>query len=168
MRYRINIALFVAMMAVASCGGGSQGIPLGNSAPVTTDGNGVAHGAPIQYATEFPDSLPHDALQPWEELGSDGKVISVTGASSEFLEGPQTHFESGDISEYNGALRIASGDLGTGNLSYAMESNDPNKSTVFDYNDDDQLIQITYPQGRWLGYTYNAAGQRKTMTNQLG
>lgn len=36
------------------------------------------------------------------------------------------------------------------------------------YDANDRLQQITYPSNRWLRYTYNAAGQRASMTDQLG
>jgi len=45
---------------------------------------------------------------------------------------------------------------------------DTNGTTTFEYDANDQLGKITYPQNRWLTYAYNTAGQRATMTNQLG
>lgn len=36
------------------------------------------------------------------------------------------------------------------------------------YDASDRLQRITYPGNRWLEYTYNAAGQRAAMTDQLG
>jgi YD repeat-containing protein len=39
---------------------------------------------------------------------------------------------------------------------------------TLDYYPDDRLRRITYPGSRWLEYTYNAAGQRASMTDQLG
>jgi RHS repeat-associated protein len=52
-----------------------------------------------------------------------------------------------------------------GNLVFAIEDTD---TTALDYDAKDRLENITYPGGRYLEYTYNAAGKRASSTNQLG
>jgi RHS repeat-associated protein len=39
---------------------------------------------------------------------------------------------------------------------------------ILTYDTSDRLQRITYPGDRWLDYTYNSAGQRESMTDQLG
>ena len=39
---------------------------------------------------------------------------------------------------------------------------------TLEYDASDRLQRITYPDNRWLEYTYNAAEQRASMTDQLG
>lgn len=52
-----------------------------------------------------------------------------------------------------------------GNLTSYM---DRTGTTVLTYNERDRLIRITYPEDRYLAYTYDSAGRRTTCTNQLG
>ena len=54
---------------------------------------------------------------------------------------------------------------GRGDLTAA--SNNTGRITL-DYYPDDRLQRITYPGDHWLEYTYNPAGQRASMTDQLG
>src|ERR1019366_8927684 len=39
---------------------------------------------------------------------------------------------------------------------------------TLDYYTNDRLRRITYPGNRWLEYTYDTAGRRSSMTDQLG
>ncbi len=45
---------------------------------------------------------------------------------------------------------------------------DPLGSTIQEYDSNDRLIKITYPGNHWLAYTYDDAGRRTSMTNELG
>jgi RHS repeat-associated protein len=52
-----------------------------------------------------------------------------------------------------------------GNLTQAV---DAYGTTAFTYNSDDYLTRIAYPGGRWLQFTYDAAGRRASSLDQLG
>ena len=45
---------------------------------------------------------------------------------------------------------------------------DPLGATTQEFDADGRLAKITYPGNRWLGYTYDPAGRRALMTNELG
>ena len=109
-----------------------------------------------------------DSVENWtyDELGNPEIWTNRRGTPINYIYDPNSGFITSKICE--GSTWIDYEYDERDNLVLAIESNDPNKATVFDYNDDDQLIQITYPQERWLAYTYNDTGQRETMTNQLG
>ena len=53
-----------------------------------------------------------------------------------------------------------------GNLTAA--SNYTGRITLDYFPANDRLQRITYPGNRWLEYSYDAAGRRRTMTDQLG
>ena len=52
-----------------------------------------------------------------------------------------------------------------GNLDYTV---DPNGTTDFTYDTNAFLVRIDYPGNHWLGYSWNEAGQRTALTNELG
>ncbi|MBC8422924.1 hypothetical protein H8E07_02260, partial [bacterium] len=48
------------------------------------------------------------------------------------------------------------------------ESVDPTGTTTFTHDANDYLTRIDYPDDRFLGYAYDAAGRRASMTDELG
>ena len=52
-----------------------------------------------------------------------------------------------------------------GNLTTTV---DATGTTTYTYDGNEYLIQIDYPGGRWLKFTYDSAGRRSTSLNQLG
>jgi YD repeat-containing protein len=51
---------------------------------------------------------------------------------------------------------------------YLLSATDSQGTTTLNYDDNNQLTQITYPNGRSLSYSYDAAGRRTQMVNQDG
>ncbi|KKM61475.1 hypothetical protein LCGC14_1531370 [marine sediment metagenome] len=41
-------------------------------------------------------------------------------------------------------------------------------TVVLDYDDNDRLGRVTYPDGLWVGYGYDAAGRRSSVTDHTG
>jgi len=66
-------------------------------------------------------------------------------------------FTSGERTEYFWDSR--------GNLDYTV---DASGTTDFTYDANDFLVRIDYPGGHWLAYAWNQAGQRTSLTNELG
>ena len=52
-----------------------------------------------------------------------------------------------------------------GNLDYTV---DASGTTDFTYDANDFLVRIDYPGDHWLAYEWNEAGQRTSLTNELG
>ena len=115
-----RFAIITCLLVIAGCVGADQRLPIQQQVPDTAIETGSQVDGQIQLTQNFPTTLPVDTVQPWEEMSNDGKVISATGAASEFNAGTQTDSTSGDTSSWNGTLRMASGDSGGGELSYAM------------------------------------------------
>jgi RHS repeat-associated protein len=76
---------------------------------------------------------------------------------------------------YDTSGRLASETFADGSqMTYHYEGNtlsyttDPSGTTTLTYYGDDQLKQITYPDGSFLHYSYDAGGRRSQMVDQTG
>ena len=107
-----------------------------------------------------------DSVENWsyyDESGNPATWTSRRGTPVNYVYDPNSGAITAKI--YQDSSRVDYIYDNRGNLISAM---DINGTTTFDYDTDDQLTRITYPGNRWLDYTYNDAGQRESMTNQLG
>jgi len=104
------LLVLLAMAFYSGCGG--------SNAPGTTPGHGHLQDSP---ASQWPSVLPVDAVQPWEVVDESGKVNSGINADSQFLAGVEyTVASATGVSDNSEAARISTGDVGSGQLSYAM------------------------------------------------
>src|SRR5262249_28054571 len=110
--------------------------------------------------TSYPDAsveriVPDAVGDPAGFTSRDGAVISYTrNAAGQVLS---RTFADGTHQDYAYDAR--------GNLRTAT---DATSTTTFDYDAGDRLTRVTYPDGRFLAYTYDAAGRRARMVDQDG
>ncbi|MCB1219089.1 MAG: PKD domain-containing protein [Planctomycetales bacterium] len=107
LRFISILAMSITAIACYSCSVGRQ--------PVEQASFGQLQGAqPVDMQAVWPDSIPQDRMQPWEELGADGYVIpagkgtSAINLESEFIPGVERFSSSGDVNDNGEASRIAS------------------------------------------------------------
>ena len=122
LKLAIAALLAVLILGLLACGQGSRRVPV-------MSGIGAQQaGAPVaveQPAITWPEGLPEDTAQPWEELDADGNVVPPKGASnlnfdSIFASGIERYLEAGDVSDYGEASSFASGAPGEELVSYAI------------------------------------------------
>ncbi|MCB1188452.1 PQQ-binding-like beta-propeller repeat protein [bacterium] len=145
---RLALGLFPVLFA-AACSSGLSGQQASPEPPLTVEWT-----AP---ATEFPLSLPQDAMQPWEEVARDASAID---AGSEFTAGRDWFMASpAGVSENGEAARIeaAAGESSYGIWRVPLAGNEPGTLSI-DANllessqgdpSEYYLAVANYGTGRW-------------------
>jgi len=124
-KFILQATVFVALISIialfAACGQGSKRVPT-----ISTIGTQQAAELPVmQQQVRWPEGLPEDSVQPWEELDANGYVMPPKAASNLnfatiFASGIERYLEAGDVSDYGEASSFASGAPGGEEVSYAI------------------------------------------------
>jgi len=125
---KLALAVFIGLLflGLLACGHGKRAVmtpQLGS--PAVEQSTPSATDSP---AVEWPQALPADGVQPWEEVDANGFVISPSegkGASginlnSQFVPGADRFLEAGSVVDLGEASRFDSGVAGNEDLSYAI------------------------------------------------
>jgi len=120
---RIASAVLIALLLLGllACGQGSRRVPT----MLSVGAQQAAAPAAVEQQVTWPEGLPEDKAQPWEELDADGYVVPPKGTSnlnfdSIFASGIERYLEAGDVTDFGEASSFASGAPGGEAVSYAI------------------------------------------------
>lgn len=139
---------------------------------------------PYNRMAQLTDAKGNQTAYSYDAAGNLSSILYANGSAEAWTHDSQgnpnswTNRRSSTLSyEYDSAGRLTAKvypdlsrveyryDDGRGNLTSFLDSTG---TTTLTYYADDRLKRITDPEGRWLQYTYNAAGQRSSMVSHLG
>lgn len=104
----LALLLYAGVLLLAGCGGEAAGLKA--EAP-----------AGPEVVTAWPDALPVDKAQPWEERDAYGRVASAINAQSEFCAGVERYSDSGaGVTDNGEAANLQSGSAGAKQLGWAI------------------------------------------------
>jgi len=120
---RIASAVLIALLLLGllACGQGSRRVPT----MLSVGAQQAAAPAAVEQQVTWPEGLPEDRAQPWEELDANGCVVPPKGTSnlnfdSIFASGIERYLEAGDVTDFGEASSFASGAPGGEAVSYAI------------------------------------------------